>query len=150
VRPSPLSHDPLLEGGLVQLRLGEEALQLCILLLKRSQPFGLGDLKAAVLRLPAVNSVLGNAMTACQIRGGGISLLLFQDRDGLLWYIAFASFRDFPRSQSIGESHIPGSLNYGDTVNDPSHQLECYVDRYWIVRCMEGEGAGLYRFLENF
>jgi len=68
--------EKLAQRGGVQHLLGQELLELRVLVLELLQPLGLGDVHAAVLGLPVVKRRFGDAVLARQI--GGL-------RPGLVW-----------------------------------------------------------------
>jgi len=75
----------LAERGCVQHLLGEQLLQLRVLVLELLQPLGLGDVPAAVLGLPAVKRRFRDAVLARQIGGLRPGLVLLQHTNDLLF-----------------------------------------------------------------
>jgi hypothetical protein len=64
--------------------IGEELLELGVLVLERAQPLGLVDLHAAELLLPAVVGLLGDAESAADVGGLGAGVDLLEGADDLL------------------------------------------------------------------
>ena len=65
--------------------LGQQLLQLGVLVLKRLQPLGLGDVHPAVLGLPIVKRRFRNAVLAGEIGGLGTGLMLLQHANNLFF-----------------------------------------------------------------
>src|SRR6185312_10036923 len=75
----------VLEHDVVEHRLGEKLLQLCVLGLENPQPTGIGHLEPTVLRLPLVERRCADAVTAADIRCRCPRFLLSQDGDDLFF-----------------------------------------------------------------
>src|SRR5258706_3533444 len=84
-RASPLSGIDVMQHRVVEHRLGEQVLQLAVLILKRLQPPGIGYIETAELGLPFVKRRARDPMLAAYIRCRAPRFLLAQDGDDLLF-----------------------------------------------------------------
>ena len=84
-RALPLSRGDMLHHGVVQHLLGQQLLQLRVLVLKSPQSSGIRHFKAAELRLPFIERRRADPMLAAYISRRNTALLLLQDRDDLLF-----------------------------------------------------------------
>ena len=69
----------------VQHLLGQELLQLGILVLERLQPLGLGHRHPGILRLPGIERAFRHAVLAAEIGTLRACLMLLQDANDLLF-----------------------------------------------------------------
>src|SRR3974390_1700574 len=84
-RASPFFCSDILEHSVVEHRLGQELLELGVLVLQRLQPFGVGDLQPTELRLPFVERGAADPVLATDIGRRCPRLLLTQHRDDLFF-----------------------------------------------------------------
>ena len=96
----------------------------------RAETLRVGHLHTTELGLPAVDAVLGHAVSPGPIRRRGTCLVLLQDRNNLLLGIALALH--------VGNSHVPHGPNYGGTVKlitqfDTATQLVCWPSQEYRV-----------------
>src|SRR3712207_4643167 len=83
-RASELFCEQVLQAGVVEHGVGQEALELRVLVLQHLEAARFGDLQAAILGLPGVERRRADPMPAADVDGGPARLLLPQDRDDLL------------------------------------------------------------------
>ena len=79
------SFQEVLSRRVVQHGIGQQPLQLRVLVLQRPQPLLLGDVHPAELRLPFVDAGVADAVLAAKIDHRNSGLVLLQDPDDLLF-----------------------------------------------------------------
>src|SRR5262249_22378679 len=84
-RALPFFCQKLLQRSVVQHRLGQQLLQLAVLVFQHPQPFGLRHIHAAVFALPVVQGGFRDAVFARQVSRLCPSLVLAQNRNDLLF-----------------------------------------------------------------
>jgi len=92
-RASPFFCQQFLHCRHVEHLLGQQLLQLGVLVFERLQPLGLGHRHAGILRLPSIERAFRHAMLAAQIGALRAGLMLMHDTNDLL----FGSYRSLHR-----------------------------------------------------
>src|SRR5215471_10542387 len=113
-RASPFFCQKILERGVVQHGVRQQLLQPAVLALQPLQPLGLGDLEPAILGFPVVKACLADPVLATQVRRLHSGLVLFQDRDDLLFRIPLALHSGLPLQGQTPISH--GSIQGGNVT----------------------------------
>src|SRR5215469_4296580 len=89
-RALPLLSQEVLQGGIIEHRIGQHPLELDVLVFQRPKPLGLRHIHAAELRFPFVDAAIADPVLAAQIRNRDTSLVLLQYPDDLLFRKAAA------------------------------------------------------------
>lgn len=113
------------------MRIGQQALQPSVLILKHLQPFGLAHLQATILALPLVKGAFSNAMLPANVQCALTCLLLLKDPNNLLFretallhVCLLATETTFKWTDLKGAGHQAKVTRYfGDEVE--SKQSEC-------------------------
>src|SRR5215467_2535984 len=108
----------VLQHDVVEHRLGEKLLQLCVLGLERLQPAGVRHLKTAVLRLPLVEGRAADPVLPAYLCRRCTCFLLPQDADDLLfteprWPHRPSPFRSTDSTQIWRTSRGSGQMKKG-------------------------------------
>src|SRR5258706_7471920 len=143
-RASPLSGIDVLQNGDIQHRLGEQLLQLAVLVFERPQTSGIRHVETAVPPLPLIERRARDPVLAAHIRCRAPRFLLAQDADDLLFAEPATLHRPSPLWTDGLYPNLEefAGLRSGSRVSGHDQRLEGGYHCYPVGGVREAEGRG--------